>query len=121
MKDGLPSEHKEQSDLITWWNEWGPKHRYPEYALFAIPNGGLRNQRTSAMLKQEGVRPGVPDLFLALNGGLWIEMKRRWGGIVSPAQSCFHMFLWQQGFKVRVCHGADEAKREILKHLEIEE
>ena len=121
MRDGLPSEHKEQTDLVSWWNEWGPKHGYPEQALFAIPNGGLRNPRTCAMLKQEGVRAGVPDLFLALKGGLWIEMKRRQGGIVSTAQTWFHLFLWNQGFHVRVCHGSDEARRAILKHLGAEE
>lgn len=29
-----------------------------------IPNGGKRDKRTAANLKAEGVRPGVPDIFL---------------------------------------------------------
>ncbi len=53
--------------------------------MHAIPNGGARgndsqtNKIRGAMLKAEGVKKGVPDIFLPvpLNGyhGLYIEMK----------------------------------------------
>ncbi len=29
-----------------------------------VPNGGLRNKRTGAMLKRQGVKPGVPDVLI---------------------------------------------------------
>lgn len=34
--------------------------------LFAIPDGGRRDAVTGAHLKAEGVRAGVPDMFLAV-------------------------------------------------------
>ena len=40
--------------------------RHPQLALiFAIPNGGKRHIGTARKLKAEGVRSGVPDIFLA--------------------------------------------------------
>lgn len=52
----------------------------PEYGLiFAIPNGGARHPAVAAKLKAEGVKAGVPDLFLpvARHGyhGMFIELK----------------------------------------------
>ena len=47
--------------------------------LLAIPNGGLRNKVTAGKLKAQGVKAGVPDIFLPVARGryhgLWIEMK----------------------------------------------
>jgi hypothetical protein len=63
--------------------------------LHAIPNGGLRDKVTAGKLKAEGVKRGIPDVFLPLVqmkapqhgrfgcprsvnfAGLYIEMKRR--------------------------------------------
>ena len=62
--------------------EWadGQLARHPELQmLYAIPNGGARNAVTGALLKAEGVKPGVPDLCLPVARGqyhgLYIEMK----------------------------------------------
>jgi len=41
--------------------------KYCEYnriPIFAIPNGGKRNRIEAAKLKRQGVKPGVPDIFL---------------------------------------------------------
>ena len=79
--DGKPvaSEHQEQSAVISWWALAHRQYGLPEFALFAIPNGGARDVITGARLKAEGVRRGVVDLMLAKpNGtfsGLFIEMK----------------------------------------------
>lgn len=47
--------------------------------IFAIPNGGQRSKATAGKLKAEGVRAGIPDLFLpvARQGchGLFLELK----------------------------------------------
>lgn len=52
---------------------------YAHERIFAIPNGSHRNIITAKKLKMEGVRAGVPDLFLPLASsrfyGLFIEMK----------------------------------------------
>lgn len=57
------SEHEHQVALFQWaqLNE----ARYPELRLlFAVPNGGLRDVRVARKLKREGVKRGVPDIWL---------------------------------------------------------
>ena len=69
-------EHELQAACVKWFSL-----QYPQYdrMLFAIPNGGHRDIRTAARLKAEGVKRGVPDLFLSIPRagycGLYIEMK----------------------------------------------
>ena len=89
--------------------------------LFAIPNGGKRAIQTAARLKAEGVRPGVPDMFLPMAAkgyhGLFVEMKRKDGGRLSTRQRDWLELLGANGYKAVVCHGADEAIREIEAYL----
>jgi hypothetical protein len=73
-------EHTEQVNLMQWWALACRGFGIPEQLLFAIPNGGQRNIIVASKLKAEGVRAGVPDLFLAFPkkdaAGLFIEMKK---------------------------------------------
>ena len=116
----LDSEHREQTCLMKWAELQSGS--MPELrCLFAIPNGGWRHPATAARLKAEGVKPGVPDLFLAYpsNGmpGLFIEMKRRTGGRLSLEQQAWRERLSLHGYRVRVCKGWEEAKTEIIDYL----
>jgi len=84
------SEHDEQATLFRWAGYLAPK--YPALdMMFAIPNGGLRDIRVARKLKAEGVKPGVPDIFLAARDcnykfrGLFIEMKII-NGRITPEQ-----------------------------------
>ena len=47
--------------------------------MFHIPNGGSRNKLEASNLKKQGVKAGVPDLFLPVGRGsyhgLFIELK----------------------------------------------
>lgn len=122
----LNTEHAEQSALIQWATL--ASATIPELLhLFAIPNGGWRHPVTAARLQAEGVSPGVPDLFLAWPAhgapGLFVEMKRRVGGRLSPAQALWRERLTKCGYRVRVCKGWEEAKEAIVNYLkgEIEE
>src|SRR5258708_6266486 len=85
----VPSEHQSQTAGISWWALACKGYELPPFALFAIPNGGARDPITGSRLKQEGVRPGILDLMLAVKrgdfGGLFIEMKKL-GNQPSPAQ-----------------------------------
>ena len=115
------SEHAEQVAIFEWAELNMVK--YPQLEnLFAIPNGGQRSGRTGAMLKAEGVRSGVSDMCLAYpcNGyhGLFIELKRRDGGKVSPAQQDWINRLNKAGYLAIVAFGAKEAVNEIIKYLE---
>jgi len=116
----LALEHQEQKALIEWIELC--RNSIPELQnIFAIPNGGMRHPAIAAQLKAEGVKPGVPDLFLAYpkNGfpGLFIEMKRRVGGRLSPVQLEWRDRLSKSGYCVRVCLGWEEAKAAIIEYL----
>ena len=108
------TEAQEQAEVIEWCG-W---KRIP---VFHIPNGGSRNPIEAANLKRQGVKAGVPDLFVpvAASGchGLFIEMKRERGGRVSEAQRRWLALLDAQGYRASVCHGAEEAIREIEGYL----
>ena len=115
------SEATEQEALIEWcgWHEG----RHPELKLiFHIPNGGSRNTIEAANLKRQGVKAGVPDLCLPVpkNGyhGLYIEMK--YGrNKTSEKQEEWLKALWEQGYYVAVCYGAEEAERLIASYLQM--
>ena len=70
--------------------------------LFAIPDGGRRDAVTGAHLKAEGVRAGVPDMFLAVPRqnapGLFPELKKQKGGRVSENRKTMHEALSQGGY-----------------------
>ena len=73
-------ESKLQIQCVKWF-----KTQYPQIAnhLFAVPNGGYRNQREAAIMKTEGITPGVADLILlypnTYQSVLCIEMKTEKG------------------------------------------
>lgn len=114
-------EHIEQVKLFTWAKAQSKKH--PQLTMmFAIPNGGQRNIITATKLKAEGVKSGVPDIFLAYPSltahGLFIEMKST-KGKVSPSQREWIGALSASGYMCAVCYSFDEAKNVISEYLGI--
>lgn len=123
--DGKPlvaTEHQEQAAVISWWYSARGLYRIiPLFALLAIPNGGARDAITGSMLKAEGVRPGAPDLLLAVPtpafSGLFIEMKKTDGAKPSPDQTAFIDYLLSAGYSASVHYGATSAIKEIEDYL----
>lgn len=72
------NEAKIQAACFRWMGYAYPKlcHR-----IFAIPNGGLRNERVAMALKAQGTLAGVWDIFVSIPDstkmyhGAYIEMK----------------------------------------------
>lgn len=120
-KTPTPTEHEEQAALITWWSWYSQWMGLQRCLLMAIPNGGARTTVTGARLKAEGVRAGIPDLFLAVptdtSHGLWLEMKRKRGGFVTDFQREAMKALEAQGFSCVVCRGFTEAQEAIVSYL----
>ena len=134
------SEHSQQVALFAW-AALNFRHDERLRLLFAVPNGGERNKIVASRMKAEGVRAGVPDLFLPVPGyevpgddtpkwyGLFIEMKKpaarlkrapkhKWDtGGVSEEQVVWLNMLEQQGYKVVVCYSWYEAANEIKFYL----
>lgn len=119
MRSLVPTEHDEQVALFREMHLRGctdPRWRQ----AFAIPNGGLRSKKTAARLKAEGVKAGVPDIFLPVSVGIWsglfVEMKRTKGGRLTDEQRDFIDGL-DPHFVVVVAHGAQEAIEQIHRYL----
>jgi VRR-NUC domain len=114
------TEHQEQVTIIHWWRSACGTYRVPESALFAIPNGGSRHMVEAANLKAEGVRPGVPDLFLSVPAGglsgFFIELKSV-AGRASPEQVGFVASAKMRGYRAEIIFGSDAAIAAIRDYL----
>lgn len=104
--------------------EWAElvRGKWPEMALMHhIPNGGSRNPIEAVHLKEQGVKAGVPDIFLPVARagyhGLYIEMKRRRFSRVTTEQREMIQRLRAQGYRVEVCKGFEVAKSVIGKYM----
>lgn len=63
------------------------RRQKPGVFFFAVPNGEKRSAITGARLKKMGVRAGVADLVVLVNGTAFgIELKASAKGRQSPAQ-----------------------------------
>nr|DAI66254.1 MAG TPA: Nuclease [Caudoviricetes sp.] len=121
MQQYIPTEDTEQAHIFAW-AAWA-SGKYPELDLMHhIPNGGKRSKSEAARFKAQGVKAGVPDIFLpcARGGyhGLYIELKRTKGGKLSAVQKEWIDALRGQDYKVIVCYGFDEAREVIINYLE---
>lgn len=111
-------EHDIQVACVRWF-----RLQYPHlaHALFAVPNGGRRDERTGAMLKAEGALPGVSDLILLHPSeefcALLIEMKTAIGS-QSKAQQSWQQLITASGrYRYIVCRSVDDFIEEIKKYM----
>jgi hypothetical protein len=107
-----PSEHEEQVGFVNWFEA-----KFPGVLIFAIPNGGHRAMTVAKELKAEGIKAGVPDLFVP-QWSLWVEMKRVKGGRLSQEQKDMIRSLENIGHTVIVGLGATDASRRVMEFLE---
>ena len=88
----------------------------PYVNISAIETIKNRLQKLMSMLTNkrysQGMLKGCPDLFIP-EFNLFIELKKRDGGVVSAEQLKVHKILRSYGYKVEVCHGAKEAWQAI--------
>ena len=110
------SEHDEQVLVVNWF-----RARFmPDQLIFANANGGHRDIRTAVALKAEGVLAGVADLTILLTDGrnIWVEMKRKKGGVQSKEQKNFQRIVEARGDKYVLGRGFEDAREQILNILE---
>lgn len=119
-----PSEAQEQAALFDWAAQCVKYQIHPELKMmYAVPNGGRRDNIEAAHLKQQGVKAGVPDICLAVPcgkyHGLYIEMKV---GDNKPTekQNEWLANLSYYGYAVKVCYSYSAAKIAIEKYLSLE-
>lgn len=111
-------EHRIQCACVRWF-----AYQHPELhgRLFAVPNGGRRDETTAAKLKAEGVMAGVADLILLKSnrdyGALLIEMKTPTGK-QSESQKKWQLALCSEDeYKYVVCRSLDDFIKEVSDYL----
>lgn len=111
-------EHDIQCACKDWFNL-----QYKQYRglLFAVPNGGKRDEITAAKLLAEGVYPGVSDLILLKKsdryGALLIEMKNP-KGTLSKSQKEWSAKIEVFGeYKYVICRSLEDFIREVNEYL----
>ena len=89
--------------------------------FYHVPNGSNRSMAYTAKLKCLGLSPGVPDICIPIPRltyhGLYLELKRKKGGVVSDSQKYWIAELRKQGYRAEVCRGADKAIEVIEEYL----
>lgn len=94
--------------------------------LHSIPNGGSRGDDArsrairGAAMKAEGVKEGVPDVFLPFPhgnfAGFYIEMKKP-GGRPSKEQLEFKAYALSVGYQWKLCDNWVDAYNELIAYL----
>ena len=108
-------EHQLQVSCINWM-----RYQHPKRLIFAIPNGGNRNVITAKKLKAEGVKAGIPDLFMAVpntqHNGLFIELK---AGKNKPTDKQNEVIehLKSAGYRCEVINNFDDFRKTVNDYL----
>jgi hypothetical protein len=130
----VPTEEDECVNLYQWAQAKRWQGRPVSEYLIHVPNGAYlgADAKTRAItmgkLKAMGVQPGVFDYIvpvpISADGpdkndcpGLWLEMKRTQGGIVSHDQKAFKRRMVVLGWRCEVAKGWAMASRIIEEHL----
>ena len=108
---------------MQWAAQPSVRRQYPSLKfLYHIPNE-RSDKRQAAILKQMGVKRGVPDLCLPVARGryhgLYIEMKRTFGGVVSDDQKWWKQQLTENGYACVICKGWEAGKEALLWYLNL--
>ncbi len=124
------TEHGEQTALFQW-AALNIK-LYPQLKwLYAVPNGFFSTAGQKAKMKAEGLRDGVPDVWLPVPRMDWsnnkyaalvIEMKiekrrNQKDGGCSEEQLEWLDYLNKAGYKAVVCYSWIEARDTIIEYL----
>lgn len=118
-KKPFDEEHRIQAMCVRWF-----RFKWMCYArnLFAVPNGGRRDQITGAKLKEEGVLAGVSDLILLVARGnyhgLCIEMKTKTGR-QSDYQKDWQRCVEAENYKYIVARSYEDFREQIENYLNL--
>ena len=123
------SETGEQQALFCWSALPEIRQAYPDLKwLFAVPNGGFRHKVVASRLRAEGVKRGVPDIWLPVKRDKWsgliielkkISKKKDYKIKPTPEQNEWLNYLATQDFGTMVCHGWEHARDALIQYLTI--
>lgn len=119
-------EGLEQKVLIRWL--FAEQQRGTEvgqaYAhIYHVPNGGQRNKKTAADLKQQGVKAGVSDLVVKVARGGWhglyLEFKATppHHAATAASQREWLALAESEGYCAVLARGLEEAKEVLREYM----
>ena len=112
-------EHRIQCSCVRWFSLTHPKLKG---RLFAVPNGGRRDEVTAKKMKAEGVVAGVADLILLKSthdyGALLIEMKTLKGKQSELQKKWQSSLCSNEEYKYVICRSLDDFMREVDNYLQ---
>ncbi len=110
----IPTEEEEQIIFVEWL-------KYHHIFFYHSPNGGYRRFSEAKRFKKMGVIAGIPDICIPMPKlpfhGMYIELKRRKGGVCSEAQKWCLQELSRLGYATFVAHGADNAIKAVQDYF----
>jgi hypothetical protein len=88
--------------------------------VWHCPNGGRRTYEEARAFKRMGVKPGVPDIQVAVPSGeyhgLFIEFKSKHGKLIE-SQKKMHKHLIEAGYKVDTVYDWHEARVIVSEYI----
>lgn len=110
----LKTEDEEQFQLVKWLRD-------KNIPFYHVPNQRRTTVQYGAKLKRLGVSAGVPDLVITCMrggyGGLYIELKRVKGGVLSESQALWRDTLIREGYAWYMALGAEHGKVIVKQYL----
>jgi hypothetical protein len=114
VKKDVLTEAEEQIRFAVWLDN-------QKYLYTASANGGSRNLLEAVKLKRMGVKKGYPDITILEPQkpyhGLFIELKRVSGGVLSDEQKYWLEKLKNRGYRAEVAKGFEEAKKIVMEYF----
>lgn len=111
----IPTEEQDQIKLATWLDK-------NNILFYHVPNGGSRHAWEAVKFKRMGTKRGVPDICVPISNkgyhGLYIELKRVSGGVLSTEQCDWLNKLKDNGYLAKVCNGFLCAKLAVEEYFE---
>ena len=119
-KRNAQPESIEQAKVVAWAR--ANENNYPYlWLLHSSLNGVKLSKAQAGKALKQGMKKGVPDLFLPVKqggfSGLYIEMKSAKGRI-SIEQSKFLKDVSDNGYAAFVCYSADDAIKRIKNYYQ---
>jgi hypothetical protein len=110
------SEHAIQVSCIRYF-----RTKYPQYLIYAIPNGSYKSKTAALQMRAEGLTSGICDLHIPIArkgyNSFYIEMKKGKKGVLSENQKIMIERLRSYGNKVSVCRSLDDFIKEVDEYF----
>lgn len=113
----IPLEEEEQAKVVIYLDELKAEGKKIKYT--SIPNSTFtKSWKQKKKNKEQGLRAGLPDLFLIVNNRpFFIEMKRKSGKVSESQKEWIEAIKKCKELGVYVCYSYEQAKEIIDMYL----